>query len=318
MLGFVALRTLLKEWPPFLALLNSFTPFLFVPLLLALPLALLARSRIGLVGLAIVSALFFSLYGPLFLPRFEPYATQSGDTLDVMTFNLGLYLSQPEQIVAVIASEKADIVGVQEMTPAAANQLRELYPYRVLEPGMETTGLLSQYPILRSEWFEPKRGGRAYLHAVVDWNGVELNVFVVHPLPPGLLWYKDTLLPIGLKEAGLQHEITDIVQRASVVEGPVLIMGDFNTSDQTRAYASVAQEYRDAYREAGWGFGFTFPYRLQVGDIRAPGPLVRVDYIFHSDDLFTERAKVGCGGGSDHCYLVARLTNSYASVRRRK
>jgi hypothetical protein len=39
--AFLALRAFLSYLPPFLTLLNTFVPFLFVPLLLALPLALL-------------------------------------------------------------------------------------------------------------------------------------------------------------------------------------------------------------------------------------------------------------------------------------
>jgi len=86
-----------------------------------------------------------------------------------------------------------------------------------------------------------------------------------------------------------------------------IIAGDFNMSDQTATYATLSAVTIDAYREAGFGFGFTFPNNLRLGQAPIPGPFVRLDYIFHSPELSAQQAYVGCSGSSDHCYLVARF-----------
>jgi endonuclease/exonuclease/phosphatase (EEP) superfamily protein YafD len=310
-LGFLTLRMLLRDLSPFLALVNSFVPFLFAPLLFALPLMLFIRSKVATISMAVVTILFLGLYAPLFLPRFDSPVVSTSDKIEVMTFNLGLDRSRPEQVVAAIDEEQADIVVVQEMTPAIANLLREelgdRYPHAVLEPEAETIGLLSRYPILASQWLCPEIGGRSYLHAVVDWNGARLNIFAVHPLLPGLSWYRGTLLPIGLHDAEQQQQLVRIARQAIDLRESVLMMGDFNISDQTHAYMSITEDFTDAYWEAGYGFGFTFPRGVQLGEFAIPGPLIRLDYIFHTDDLYAERARVECKGGSDHCYIVAQL-----------
>jgi len=250
------------------------------------------------------------LYGARFWPRASRPECAALQTLRVMTFNLGAHLGQPEALVDLIADQKADLVALQEMTPETAQTferaLGAVYPYRVSRPG-ETTGLFSRYPILEQAWIEPERGGRPYIRATIAWQGEMVKVFVVHPLPPGLEWYRDTAIPIGLHTSGPQGQIQEVQRRAAAVDGPVLVAGDFNMSDQSRGYASMAEAFVDAYRAGGWGFGFTFPKGLQVGRIPLPGPLIRVDYIFHSDAFCTDWARVGCGGGSDHWYVLAQL-----------
>jgi len=97
----------------------------------------------------------------------------------------------------------------------------------------------------------------------------------------------------------------------------VLVVGDLNVTDRSRAYRVLRGSLGDAYRDAGRGMGFTFPNGLRVGDLaphggwagtlRIPARLLRLDYILHSRELVALRARVGCEGGSDHCFVLARL-----------
>jgi vancomycin resistance protein VanJ len=296
--------------PPFLALINSLTPFLFVPLPFVFLLACMMRSKYALIAGSIVLIVFVGLYGNLFLPRLGKPARETHQELRVMTFNLGLNLSQPEEMAAIIEAQGADIVAMQEMTTEMARlferELGAIYPYTVLHP-RETTGPFSRYRILEQEWIAPVEGGRSYIRAVVEWNSETVNVFVVHPLPPGLEWYRDTIIPIGLHDTEPQRQIDEVTKRATSEGGFALIVGDFNLGDHAPGYTIIAEEFTDAYREAGWGFGFTFPKGLRVGKTPVPGPFTRIDYIFHSRGLYTNWARVGCEGSSDHCYVLAQL-----------
>ncbi len=312
LLGFFASRAFLETLPPGFALLNSFAPLLFLPALGIVPLALGMRSKWAMVASTTILILFIGLYGALFFPGLGSPDREVNGGLRVMTFNLGWYLGQPEALLAIIKEQEADMVAVQEITPEMvalfAQKLDSVYPYRVLGAGQRTTGLLSRYPILEEEWIEPSGGGRAYLHASVDWAERILDVFVVHPLPPGLDWYKNTVIPIGVHDTVPQKQALEIARRAASTAGPTLMLGDFNMSDHTRAYTEIAEVFLDAYREGGWGFGFTFPKGWHIGSMPIPGPLTRLDYRFHSEELSTTWARVGCGGGSDHCYVLAQLT----------
>jgi endonuclease/exonuclease/phosphatase (EEP) superfamily protein YafD len=309
-LVFFALRALWPALPPSLALLNSFTPFLFAPLLLALPAALWVRWR-ALGGLTLfVLGIFIGLYGALFLPplRATPVA---GNSLKVMTFNLGADCCAPGPLIAAIESEQADLVAVQELvggtTALIQQRLSALYPQMILQPFGGTTGLLNRYPIVKREWFQPGGRGRMALYVVLDVNGVRLHVFVAHLVPVELTRDEEYRLPIGLEDRDRELQVADIARRVSALSGPVLLMGDLNTSDQSRAYATLTRALRDAYRESGWGFGFTFPHQVQFHGLPVPGPLVRIDYILHSPSLYASSAQVDCEHGSDHCYVTATL-----------
>ena len=312
LLVFLALRPSWYAALPFVRLVNNFTPFLFVPLALTLPLALWMRSRMAVASQIVLLVMFAYLYGPYFLPRFRPVGEGKKNSIKVMTFNLGPGQASPEQIVASIESEGADIVAVQELTWETTDWLRTKlgrhYPYRILNPDEETTGLLSRYPIVQSQWFRSE-GKRAYLYAEVDWQGVPLNILAVHPFPPGISWYRDSKLPVGMHDHELESQLEEVIQRAGRLNGASLVIGDLNMSDQSPAYGQLSRVLRDAFREGGRGFGFTFPHDLRVGNVPIPGPLLRVDYIFHSASLAATEANVNCDGGSDHCYVVAQLVS---------
>lgn len=310
-LGFFVLRALLPRWPPPLALVNSFVPFLFAPLVLTLPLALLARSRVAFIaGLALLG-LFVIAYGTFFLPRLQPAVASADGSLKVMTFNLQYDHPQPEQVIAVIESENADVVAVQELTDSTAELLRQrlsaLYPHLMLDPEMSTTGLLSRYPFLDSQWFRMAKGGYPAPHVAVEVNGRPIHVLAVHPPPPRPSWLVRRQVPSGIWEDERDRQIAGVAQRVAALEGTVVVLGDLNATDQSRSYVQMAALLKDAYREAGWGFGFTFPHGARIGQLPLPGPLVRIDYVFHSDDLYAEDARVRCEGGSNHCYLVVKL-----------
>ena len=311
-LGFLALRALLPRLPPILALLNVFVPFLFAPLLLLFPLAWLARSRAILACAGVLLVAFLWLYAPFFLPRPGPGVSHSHRAFTVMSYNLGFEHAMPEQLVDTIADEGADIVAVQELVPAMAALVRErlggAYPYQIAEPGARTNGLLSRYPVLHSRWFAPAGDGRPVIDAVLDVGGAPVRVLVVHPEPPGISWLDGDLpLPVGLHEDRVRTELADVARRAAGSSVPALVAGDLNATDQSRAYGTLARVLDDAYREAGWGFGFTFPFELRVNGRQVPGPFARLDYVFHSDDLYPQWARVRCRPGSDHCALVVQF-----------
>ena len=136
-----------------------------------------------------------------------------------------------------------------------------------------------------------------------------LHIFAVHPFPPRLSWYNNTLVPIGFHDRKTQQQIVEIAQRAQGIDGARIILGDFNMSDQARAFKIVSRHFQDVYRQAGKGFGFTFPHGLRVADKPVPGPFVRLDHIWCSNDLYASDAYTRCGHDSDHCYLVAELAS---------
>lgn len=306
---FTALRLLPFALPPLLNLLTSFAPLLFIPVLAIILAALIARRRL-LIACALAGALLFLiLYGSLFLPQSSPQ-TPSANRITVMTFNLGAEQGRPEDLIKAIEDENADIVAVQELVPETALALRQKlsarYPYNFLDLRVATTGFLTRYPISKIEHFQPAGRGRTALAVTANVNNQIVNALAIHPLPPNLSWFDDYPIPIGLDDKDQEDEITDIIQRASKLN-PVIILGDFNMTDQTRSYSRLAGAFKDSHRESARGFGFTFPNNLHLSNITLPVPFLRLDYVFHSGDLKAEQARVSCKVSSDHCYLVVSL-----------
>jgi endonuclease/exonuclease/phosphatase (EEP) superfamily protein YafD len=87
------------------------------------------------------------------------------------------------------------------------------------------------------------------------------------------------------------------------------LIGDFNTTDQSEAYAILQQTLQDAHRQAGWGFGHTFPSeQLSWHGIPIPGHQVRIDMVWYTADFVALTAAVSeRHGESDHSPVVAQL-----------
>ena len=94
----------------------------------------------------------------------------------------------------------------------------------------------------------------------------------------------------------------DLLSRIVEIDGPLIVIGDFNLTDQQSIYAPLTRHLRDSHRESGWGMGFTFTRFRRLGL-----PMWRIDYVFHSSDLVALSSTMGDFGGSDHRPVIAKL-----------
>lgn len=307
---FLLVRGVIGEgwWP--VALGNSLLHLLLMLALVLLPLCLFAR-RWGLSLALLPLVVTFALsYGAFFTTR-AASAAVDGPAITLLTYNL--YAASPsfDAIVEVIRQANADIVALQEVSPAAAERLAaefaDAYPYRALHPGESNgilgQGVLSRYPITADDYW---RVYLAHQRVQLDVDGMALVLYNTHPIQP---------LAQGFGGFAMRaEEIAQVLQRAAGESAPVLIAGDLNMADQSEAYGRITQRYRDSYREVGWGMGFTWPALTGTG---GPGalrlfallpPLMRLDYVFHSDHLRALEARVWrTSGGSDHRPVWVRL-----------
>jgi endonuclease/exonuclease/phosphatase (EEP) superfamily protein YafD len=83
-------------------------------------------------------------------------------------------------------------------------------------------------------------------------------------------------LPTALADTERDVDLRGLLARLEGIEGPLVIIGDFNATDQQRLYAPLARRLRDAHGESGWGMGFTFSRWPETGPA-----LWRIDYVFH-------------------------------------
>jgi endonuclease/exonuclease/phosphatase (EEP) superfamily protein YafD len=199
-------------------------------------------------------------------------------------------------VTQLIREVNADVVALQEVNRAGYfylyDTLADIYPHQAFHPDSAPPGqaVISKYPILEDNYWQVER---AHQRVLLDFNGTPITLYNVHPVHFNLS--RRALLSFE----GQLREIDDIIDRVTHEEGVLLIVGDFNTTDQTEMYGRFAQLYGDAFRAVGSGFGLTFPAWL---------PLARLDYVFYNTAFVPLEARVwAAAGGSDHHPLYVRL-----------
>jgi endonuclease/exonuclease/phosphatase (EEP) superfamily protein YafD len=298
--------------PWWLEIANVFALLLFAPLLLFIPAALAIRSWWMRGAVVVALALFLALFGPRFLPRSAPPA--SGTAIRVMTFNQLFTNERAADIIKEIRTQGADLVGLQEFSePVAEAVKKELigeYPYQYLEPGNQSgLGLISRYPFQTNSHDESGHGQRV----TIQLGGQTITIISLHLAAPSIEAHKSRTLwslPVvtGYDASAPNREIDRLVQGVDRIDGPLIVMGDFNTSDREPHYAKLAARMHDAFRETNWGFGFTFPDHKRIGPVTFPFPLIRNDYVWSKGGILPEAAHVECNNtGADHCFLIADL-----------
>lgn len=308
-------RPLGERWGV-LGLFNSFAHLLMLPALALLPLSLLLRRRWLALSLVVPTFAFVRAYGPRLLKRRS--VTAAGQPITMMTYNLHAETEQLEPILRLIEEADVDVISVQELSIAAADcfqmALRDKYPYQAMHPQTPANrgqGVLSRYPIMsQTYWRNPHiaSGSLGHLRVELDVDGRSVTLYNAHPLHPGMgdKWFDTTIRA---------REMDTVLERAAQDEGAVLVMGDFNMSDQSDDYRRMVTRYGDAFGAAGRGMGFTFPdlrtFQALPDYWPLPMPLpafLRLDYIFYNDYFIPIEARVWpTSGGSDHRPVVATL-----------
>lgn len=303
--------------------INSIAPYLFLPVPLVLVGGLLAR-RWGLVVASLVPvAIFVMLFGQLFVPRtMRVDAVPPGTpTLTVMTYNLHAHNEGFDAVANAIVEAGADIVALQELSQPMADalyqRLSDRYPYSDLIPnsGWGGLGVFSTVPLRVKQQRMGGTGRRNPQVLTLELPWGESTFINVHNLSiPRTLpdWPSEITNSLRQRERVAQA-ISDFARQRSA---PIIAVGDFNTTERSSAYETVAAVLADSWREAGVGFGHTFP-----GGPLSPTPLgvtlppwlLRIDYVFHSDEYGTLAADIGpWDGGSDHRPVLTELAWSGA------
>jgi vancomycin resistance protein VanJ len=315
---YLLLRVTIADQFWWLALLNDFAPVVFLPLPFALLMTCIVRGRY-LIVLALVHSLVACLwFGPRFLPK---YSAHDGNfALNVVTFNVWGNNAQLKDVQEWFREVKADVILLQEIPEQYANhqipELADLYPYQVSQSTATRWWgnlFLSRYPILSVENL-PGDGVPAQQRFTIEVDGQILAIYNVHfAMPigaPRLPQLKDHYVlqtALSYNNSARNAEIVRLLSRLETEPHPYVVAGDFNMSEDAVVYGKIADVMRDAYREGSGGWGGTWPISVVDELPRFIPPLLRVDYIWYSENFRVVEAQVGPRLGSDHLPLFARL-----------
>ena len=313
----LAERLIGERW--WLTTLLTYVPqcVFLIPGFLLLPFALWKRRRRALGRLGGAFLVYLLLDGWRFsLP--PPAPTPEEIPLRVLTYNIRSGGGGVEKLAAAIRSVSPDAVCLQEASPYFGLPdpmpgLQKLLPeWRFTSYGDTSIGVrggqiegleIVRYPVPGSY--------RAALLVKTTLKGQPLTLVTTHL---ATAFHGETLtrnrrgLPRYLEQTGAARrvQLDALLARTDTVRGPLIVCGDFNTPPRGVEYARLAERFTDAFARAGRGFGWSYS---------ATHPLLRIDYVWCSEDVRPLEARVLDWPHSDHKPLLADLA---VTARRRR
>ena len=248
--------------------------------------------------------------------RPTPRTARSSADLTVMTFNTLAWQRSGHDLVASIRAADADIVSLQEIGPRALHEivaeLGERYPYTADASAPDTQGaaVLSRYPIRETRTFQLSERSHRWQAMTIETPHCEVAYLNVHTKIPRIeSWRAGPLqVPLSFRSERRRDEIRTLLALIEVETRPLIVTGDFNMTERSSDYASIAHHLRDAFGAVGHGLGHTFPrFGARPRAFPVPWPMLRLDYVWHSDHFEAASAEVGDAGQSDHHPVIAGL-----------
>jgi endonuclease/exonuclease/phosphatase family metal-dependent hydrolase len=284
-----------------------------LPLTVLVPAALYCR-RILLVPLLVAGLV---VLGPIMGGRTgwrRLIPAPAGMPMRVVSFNTDGADFVAMLLPDLLVNWNPDIVAFQECSPRLAEAVRT-------SPGWnhhvsQDLCLLSRYPIRSAEVMDRSNLESVRQSKTSEIGGAGFVVRFLIETPRGLIRVGSLHLETprkgleGLVVDGdfrrlrLNTEIRDLESRLArrwVNEGtvPLIVLGDFNTPEESRIFQTHWGDLTDAFSTAGRGLGMT----KYNGWVRA-----RIDHVLTSEEWHVNRATVGPDAHSDHRPLIADLT----------
>ncbi len=311
----VAAMALLGLAVPQLDLLNHLQLLLFFSTLIGLVLILTlfgkrtsrtAFALIAVVGLVASGISFVPEWAASFGPR-APLPTDGRPVLKLMTHNLFGLNYDMQRVNAAIEAEDPDIIAFQEYFGEQAVDLHPLlksrYPYFVRCKGGKRAniGLYSKIPFDRamgeSDCPDNAYGAQRTAHILAKFTLKDGTTFSV------LTSHMDWPLPIARQ----QDELSELAKAINQIEGPLIVVGDFNSTPWSYALRRFGDEthlIRHTHNLLTYPLLFTVPNRLFSGGLVPLLPFLPLDHVFTRGDVAVQELHRGPATGSDHLPVI--------------
>ncbi len=201
---------------------------------------------------------------------------------------------------SLIEETHPDVIALQEWRDSAHSKFLENGDWHVER--QNALFLASRFPIVKAvrqgrDSSSPQ--GSAMRYELLTPEGI-VNIISLHLESPrdGLGQVAGTRLKNndGIVANSEQRRIQSefLAAAASRIPGPLLVVGDFNTPPESVFFGNIWTGYRDAFNDAGLGWGHTFFNRATS---------VRIDHIL-----------IGGGGRASHCWVGRNVGSPHRPV----
>lgn len=310
---------------PLLSVVTLFMPLFFVlNTLFFVYWVVQFKKRMMLSGLVL-------LIGITFINKFYKFTAkeypESENDFVVMSYNVRLFNlfkwqdreDIPQSILTFINEKNPDILCIQEFSHSANIDLK-VYPHRsiFMEGNQIKTGqaIFSKFPIIEEGkisfpnstnnvvYADIKKGKdiiRVYnmqlqsIKISPDVNEISENIDVINKQKSQMMFMR---ISRAFKQQQQQAEI--LKEDIKKCDYPVIICGDLNNSAFSYVYRIIKASSKDAFEEAGKGFGQTYQFKYYPA---------RIDYIFADRQMKVKAFETFPDfDNSDHFPIMAKLS----------
>jgi endonuclease/exonuclease/phosphatase (EEP) superfamily protein YafD len=214
------------------------------------------------------------------VPRTVEAGSASAKRVTLITNNIYVLNRRREDLMKWLASRPAEVIALQEADGGLTDRLRageDGYPHRLVAedtlvtrdgwPGRESIVVLSRYPILEHRLLRPwAKAWQVVLVRLDVADGLRPWIVAIHAPTP---IYKDSLPTRDL----ILEKLGEVI---AGLDGPVIVVGDFNASPYTpvyRGFTEVAglatfRHFPASYPARLGGFGVPIDHVLARGAAR--------------------------------------------------
>ncbi len=241
---------------------------------------------------------------------------------NVRLFNVFKWLDRddiPSNIKAFIDEKDPDILCIQEYSNSAHIDLK-VYPHRYIfiDGKQIKTGqaIFSKFPIINEGNIIFPKSDNNVVYADIKRGKDVIRVYNMHlqsiKISPDVSEISDDIDNVNQKKsqriyARISKGFTQQQEQAEIFKEnikqcktPFIICGDMNNSPFSYVYRSIKGKQKDAFEEAGKGFGATYKFRYYPA---------RIDYIFTDSKMKVKQFESFSDfENSDHYPIMTRLS----------
>lgn len=217
---------------------------------------------------------------------------------NVREFKMIYNLSSMQQIASYIDSQRVNTLCLQEVpADCSVSELKQSFrqfQYFIMtgsKSGQNQLAILSKFPLDSVQAVSFKERPNCALFADLSLRGEKIRIGNCHLQTTNWNQVKGDLLPAentvfkwwnAIKtmsenfrlRGGQADYLRNLIDQSSF---PMVICGDFNNSPNSYSYHKIKGNLKDAFREAGNGYGYTYSNLMK---------LFRIDFVFFSGATF--------------------------------
>lgn len=276
-------------------------------LLLAVPVAVIAvvrRERVVAAVAIVLCLLHLTWLSGAYWTAGPQQAPGGAAILRLLSANLKAGNTAIGSVGLKLRNSGADVVCLQEVTPEHLARLKktglaDVYPHSVTDalPGFHGSAIFSKLPLTAARAFDVN--GSPMATATITSGGRTIRIVDVHAVAP----------LSGTNLTRWRGQLADLARMQPAENSATVLIGDFNATLDDRSLANLTDSgWRDAFAEAGEGFGFTYP-----NGWTPVLPMLRLDHAMVSEPVTVLRAETADNPGSDHRMLAVDIAVPAAS-----